>query len=60
MKTLITFVLMITMVIAGLSSYHLFRLSDYNVSALLTITSYFSIVMIIYALTVYRPKRVHQ
>lgn len=60
MKTLIAFVLMITMVIAGLSSFHFFRLSDYNVSALLTITSYFSIVMIIYALTVYHPKRVHQ
>jgi hypothetical protein len=45
-----------TMVITGLTSYHLFRLSDYNDSALLTYASYFSIVLGIYALTVRRSK----
>ena len=54
MKTLITLLLLISMVITGLMSYHLFRLSDYNVSAVLTYASYFSIVLGIYALTVRR------
>jgi hypothetical protein len=56
MKTLITLVLMILVIVTGLSSYHLFRLSDYNLSALLTISSYFSIVLAIYALTVRKAK----
>ncbi len=56
MKTLITLVLMILVIVTGLSSYHLFRMSDYNLSALLTISSYFSIVLAIYALTVRRTK----
>ena len=56
MKTLITLALMILVIVTGLSSYHLFRLSDYNLSALLTISSYFSIVLAIYALTVRRAK----
>ena len=58
MKTLITLLLLITMVITGLMSYRLFRLSDYNVSAVLTYASYFSIVLGIYALTVRRSKPV--
>jgi hypothetical protein len=37
-------------------SYHLFRSFDYNVSAMLTYASYFSIVLGIYALTVRRSK----
>jgi hypothetical protein len=56
MKTLITLLLLIIMVITGLTSYHLFRLTDYNVSAVLTYASYFSIVLGIYALTS-RPSR---
>jgi hypothetical protein len=58
MKTLITLVLLIIMVVTGLSSYHLFRLSDYNFSALLTYASYFSIVLGIYTLTSRRSKRI--
>jgi len=58
MKTLITLALLIIMVVTGLSSYHLFRSSDYNLSALLTYASYFSIVLGIYALTTRRPKHI--
>jgi hypothetical protein len=58
MKTLITLLLLISMVITGLMSYRLFRLSDYNISAVLTYASYFSIVLGIYALTVRRSKPV--
>jgi hypothetical protein len=57
MKTLITLVLLMVMVITGLSSYHLFRASDYNFSALLTYASYFSIVLGIYALTARRSSK---
>jgi hypothetical protein len=56
MKTLITLALMILVIVTGLSSYHLFRLSDYNLSALLTISSYFSIVLAVYTLTARRAK----
>ena len=58
MKTLITLVLLIVMVVTGLISYRLFRLSDYNFSALLTYASYFSIVLGIYTLTSRRSKRI--
>ena len=58
-KTLITLVLLMVMAVTGLSSYHLFRTSDYNFSALLTYVSYFSIVLGIYALTGHRsPKTI--
>jgi len=59
MKNLITLLLLVIMVIAGLSSYRLFRISDYNFSALLTYVSYFSLVLGIYALTARRsPKAI--
>ena len=51
MKTIISILLLISMVVSGLASYHLFYSSDYNLSALLTITSYLSIVLCVYALT---------
>jgi len=57
MKALITFILLISVIVSGFASYQLFRQSDYNVSALLTITSYLSIVMSIYALTVTSKKK---
>jgi len=50
MKTLTSILLLISVVISGLTSYHLFRQSDYNISAVLTIASYLSIVFSIYAL----------
>jgi len=51
MKTLISLLLLISVVISGLASYHLFRQSAYDISAVLTITSYLSIVFSIYALS---------
>jgi hypothetical protein len=56
MKTLIAILTLITMVIAGIMSLHYFRESQYNLSALLTITSYLSIVLCIYAISVYKPE----
>jgi len=56
MKTLISILLLISVVVSGLTSYHLFRQSDYNVSAVLTITSYLSIVFCIYALSMRNKK----
>lgn len=52
MKTLISFVTLMSMAATGLLSYHLFRHADYNVSALFTISAFFSIVLGIYALSV--------
>jgi hypothetical protein len=52
MKTLISLVMLMSMIATGLISYHLFRQANYNASALFTISSYFSIVLCIYGLTV--------
>jgi len=60
MNKIISFVMLISMIVTGLSSYYLFRRFEYNVSALLTITSYLSIVGGIYALTVHNKKSVAQ
>lgn len=54
MKTLISILLLISVVVSGITSYHLFRQSDYNISAVLTIASYLSIVFSIYALSLRR------
>jgi len=51
MKTFISILLLISVVISGFTSFDLFYRSDYNLSALLTIGSYLSIVFCIYALT---------
>lgn len=56
MKTLISFVTLMSMVATGLLSYHLFRHANYNVSAVFTITCYFSMVLCIYALTTIHRK----
>ena len=56
MKTLISFVTLMSMIATGLLSYHLFRQANYNVSALFTISSYFSIVLGIYALSMINRK----
>ncbi|HVV03480.1 MAG TPA: hypothetical protein VHC96_04620 [Puia sp.] len=55
-NTVISILLLISVVVSGLTSYHLFRQSDYNISAVLTIASYLSIVFSIYALTIRRGK----
>ena len=54
MKLLITFVLMIAIVASGLSSLHFFRASDYDLSSLLIITTYLSIVFAIFVATTHR------
>ena len=56
MKTLISLVMLMSMIATGLLSYHLFREANYNASALFTISSYFSIVLGIYALSVMNRK----
>jgi len=48
--------MLMSMIATGLLSYHLFRQADYNASALFTISSYFSIVLAIYALSVMNRK----
>lgn len=55
-KTILSLLLAISIVVTGLSSYHLFRQFDYKTSALLTIASYFSMVLCIYALSMIKNK----
>jgi hypothetical protein len=56
MKVLITLILLISIVVNGLTSYHLFRASSYDLSSLLIIASYLSIVLGIYIVTMRKPK----
>ena len=56
MKYLITLVLLIAVAINGLTSYHLFRSEDYDLSHLLIIASFGCMVGSIYALTVRSKK----
>lgn len=56
MKVLISILLLISVVVSGFASYHLFYESDYNTSAILTIASYLSIVFCIYALSMDNKK----
>ena len=57
-KALISILLLISVVVSGFTSYQMFYESDYNISAILTIASYLSIVFCIYALTVGNRKHV--
>jgi hypothetical protein len=57
MKAFISLLLLISVVVSGITSYHLFRQSNYDVSAVLTITSYLSIVFSIYALSMRQSQR---
>lgn len=57
MKLLITVLLLTTIVVSGLTSLHFFRETDYDLSSLLIITAYASIVVGIYNLTVRGRKR---
>ena len=58
MKILITILLLATMVASGLTSLHFFRATDYDLSSLLIITTYLSMVFGIYVLTVREGKRI--
>ena len=56
MKILITVALIVSMVISGLTSLHFFRETDYDLSSLLIITAYASIVFGIFVATARRQK----
>lgn len=56
MKLLITLVMLISMLVSGMTSYHLFRASSYDLSSLLIIASYLSIVLGIYVVTMRKQK----
>jgi L-asparagine transporter-like permease len=58
MKYVITLVLLIAVVLNGLTGYHFFQHSHYDLSSLMIVASYLSIVMSIYVLTVGRRKSV--
>jgi len=56
MKILITLIMLVSIVVNGLTSYHLFRASSYDLSSLLIIASYLSIVLAIYVVTMRKQK----
>lgn len=58
MKYAMAALLLIAVVANGLTGYHLFRATQYNLSDLLIIASFASIVGSIYFLTVYRQRRI--
>lgn len=51
MKVLLILIALISIVINGMTSYHLFRSSSYDLSSLLIIASYISIVLGIFVAT---------
>jgi L-asparagine transporter-like permease len=57
-KFLITSALLITMVVSGLTSLHFFKETDYDLSSLLVIATYLSIVFGIYVVTMGNGKAV--
>ena len=57
-KLLIILLMLTSIVINGMTSYHLFRASSYDLSSLLIIASYLSIVLGIYVVTMRKPKAV--
>lgn len=56
MKLLIAIVLMITMVASGPASLHFFKETDYDLSSLLIVTTYLSVVFSIFIATTHRRK----
>lgn len=58
MKYFIAALLLIAVVANGLTGYHLFRATEYDLSHVLVLASYASIVGIIYFLTVYKQRRI--
>ena len=60
MKYVIALVLVIAVVLNGLTGYHLFESSVYNLSSLMIIASYLSIVFSIYVLTMSKRKSIMQ
>jgi len=60
MKYIIALVLLIAVVLNGLTGYHLFESSAYNLSSLMIIASYLSIVLSIFVLTMSKRKSIMQ
>jgi hypothetical protein len=60
MKYVITFLLLIAVVINGLTGYRFFRTEAYDLSSLLIVASYLSIVFSIYVLTMGKKKAAFQ
>ena len=58
MKYVITLLLLIGVVINGLTGYRFFRAASYDLSSLLIVASYLSIVFGIYVLTMSKQKTV--
>jgi hypothetical protein len=59
-KYIIALVLLIAVVLNGLTGYHLFENSAYNLSSLMIISSYLSIVFSIYVLTMSKRRSIMQ
>jgi hypothetical protein len=59
-KYIIALVLLIAVVLNGLTGYHLFQNSVYNLSSLMIIASYLSIVLTIFVLTMNKRKSILQ
>jgi len=57
MRYIITLVLLVAVVLNGITGYHLFRSENYDLSHLMIIASYLSIVMSIYVLTVSKRRK---
>ena len=56
MKILITLIALISIVVNGMTSYHQFKASNYDLSSLLIIASYLSIVLGIYVVTTHKQR----
>jgi hypothetical protein len=51
MKTAITILMLVIIALTGLVSFHFFTYKEYNISSLLTIAAYLSMVTGVYLLT---------
>jgi hypothetical protein len=56
MKYVIALIMLISIAVNGLNSYRFFQVSSYDLSSLLVVTAYLSIVLGIYALTAGKKK----
>ena len=56
MKVLIVLIALISIVVNGMTGYHMFKASNYDLSSLLIIASYLSIVLAIYVVTTHKQK----
>jgi hypothetical protein len=55
-KILITLIMLISVIVGGMTSYDFFKASSYDLSSLLIMSSYFSIVLGIYVITMRKQK----